>query len=122
MSEPSGEGPVVARCHCGAATITLPCTPDLVLECNCSLCAATGWRGVYCRPDEAVITGDYDSYIRSDLDEAMITLWRCKTCGIQTHWTPLAAAPADRMGVNARLLDSAVLDGVAVERADGRSW
>ena len=116
-----GEGPVVARCHCGQATITLPRKPDLVLECNCSLCAVTGWRGVYCRPDEAVIAGEFDSYVRSDLDQAMITLWRCKICGSQTHWTPLAAAPADRMGVNARLLDPKVLDGVPVERADGRS-
>lgn len=115
------EGAVVAACHCGKATITLPRRPELVLECNCSLCAVTGWRGVYCRPDEAIIAGDFDSYVRSDI-EPFITLWRCANCGIQTHWTPLANAPQDRMGVNARLLDPAVLDGVPVQTADGRSW
>ena len=34
------------RCHCGACTVRLPRTPENVTQCNCSLCRATGFRGV----------------------------------------------------------------------------
>ena len=84
--------PISGSCHCGAVRVAIPRMPDTISECNCSLCAVTGWRGVYCRPDEAVIVGDFDSYVRSDLDQSFITLWRCASCGIPTHWTPLANA------------------------------
>ena len=47
---------------------------------------------------------------------------RCATCGTPTHWEPLTAPPHERMGVNARLVDPALLDGVAVRAVDGRSW
>jgi hypothetical protein len=47
---------------------------------------------------------------------------RCKTCGILTHWELLSEPPHERMGVNARLVDPALLEGVEVREIDGRSW
>ena len=112
----------VARCHCGACTIRLPRTPDYVAHCNCSLCRTTGWRGVYFSSDEVEIAGEFDSYIRSDLVEAMLRNLRCKQCGTATHWEPLTEPPHERIGINANLLDPAVLDGVPVREVDGASW
>jgi len=113
---------LTASCHCGKATIQLPRQPDSVTQCNCSLCSKTGFRGVYFASDELVIDGEFDSYVRSDLKQAYLANHRCKTCGIVTHWTPLSDPPHARMGVNARLLDEALLDGVPVTEVDGRSW
>ena len=115
-------GDLVASCHCGRATIRLPRKPDSVTQCNCSLCAKTGFRGVYFSSDELAIEGEFDSYVRSDLRQPHLANYRCKTCGILTHWTPLSDPPHERVGVNARLLDEAVLEGVLVEDVDGRSW
>ena len=113
---------LTASCHCGKATIRLPRRPDSVTQCNCTLCSKTGFRGVYFSSDELVIDGEFDSYIRSDLQQAYLSNHRCKTCGIVTHWTPLTDPPHERVGVNARLLDEGLLDGVPVQQVDGRSW
>ena len=119
--EGAGEA-LVARCHCGQVTITLPRRPDEIRQCNCSLCSKTGFLGIYYRPDEVVVAGELDSYVRSDLEEACITNWRCSHCGCATHWTGLGRYADGRMGVNARMLDSSLLEGVPLKPVDGASW
>ena len=118
----TAEGKPVAACHCGRATITLPRRPDEVTQCNCSLCAKTGFRGVYFSSGELAIAGEFDSYVRSDLKQAYLANHRCRTCGILTHWTPLSEPPHERVGVNARLLDPSELEGLPVRQVDGASW
>ena len=113
---------LVASCHCGRVTIRLPRTPDQVVQCNCSLCTKTGFRGVYFSSDKLNVAGEFDSYVRADLKQPYLATHRCKSCGIVTHWTPLSEPPHDRMGVNARLIDPAALEGVPVEEVDGASW
>jgi hypothetical protein len=117
-----GVGDLVASCHCGQAAIRLPRTPESVTQCNCSLCTKTGFRGVYFPADELVIQGEFDSYVRADLKQPYLANHRCKTCGIMTHWTPLGPPPHERVGVNARLIDEALLEGVPVKQVDGASW
>jgi len=115
-------GGLIATCHCGRATIRLPRKPERVTQCNCSLCTKTGFRGVYFRSDELVIEGEFDSYVRDDLEEVFLANYRCAHCGVPTHWTPLSDPPHARMGVNARLIDAALLEGVPVQEVDGASW
>jgi len=118
----SGEDKIIASCHCGGVTIELPRKPDYVNECNCSLCTKLGSRCVYFRSDELRIEGSFDDYVRADIDEPMIRFRRCANCGFWTHWELLSEPPHDRMGVNARLLDPAALEGVEVRPVDGASW
>ena len=110
------------RCHCGACTIRLPRVPDSVTQCNCSLCRATGFRGIYFGSDELEISGDFDGYVRTDLDQAYLRTMRCRHCGTATHWVPLSEPPHERMGVNANLFDPALFDGLPVRQVDGASW
>lgn len=116
------EGALVASCHCRRASIRFPRKPDYVNHCNCSLCAALGWQGIYFASDELEIDGEFDSYVRSDMAEPTLRVHRCATCGTATHWTPLGEPPYERMGVNARLVDPAALEGSEVRDIDGRSW
>ena len=113
---------LIAACHCGRATIRLPRKPEYVVQCNCSLCTATGVRGIYYSSEELAIEGEFDSYVRDDLDETFLRMLRCAHCGNPTHWEPLTAPPHERMGVNARLVEPALLEGVEVREVDGRSW
>ena len=41
----------------------------------------------------------------------------CATCGCITHWSSLTGA--DRMAVNARLMDDREIEGARVRRLDG---
>jgi hypothetical protein len=113
---------LVGTCHCGRVRITLPRRPDEVTHCNCSLCAKTGFQGVYFSSGELGIEGETDSYVRADSKPACIAQQRCRNCGIVTHWTPLGDPPHDRIGVNARLFGQEALSGVPVKDVDGRSW
>jgi hypothetical protein len=113
---------LVGRCHCGACTVRLARAPDSITQCNCSLCRTTGFRGIYYSSDEAQISGDLDSYVRADLDEAYLRNFRCSKCGTATHWEPLTEPPHQRMGINANLLDPAELEDVPIKQVDGASW
>lgn len=118
----AGAEDLVASCHCGRVTIRLPRRPESITQCNCSLCTKTGFRGVYFRSDELEIQGEVDSYVRGDLKQPFLATHRCRNCGVMTHWTPLSDSPHERMGVNARLIDAALLEGVPIEQVDGASW
>ncbi len=123
MIQPDGApGSWAGSCHCGAVQVTLADAPLEVSECNCSLCSKTGFRDVYARAADVTITGDVAGYVRADIDEPMITNWRCATCGIATHWTPLSPPPHDRIGVNSRLFDPALVAALPVNPVDGASW
>jgi hypothetical protein len=122
MSGPAADADLTARCHCGRVTIRLPRAPESVTQCNCSLCTKTGFRGVYFASEELTVEGAFDSYVRDDLKQPYLATHRCANCGVVTHWTPLSDPPHDRMGVNARLIDPAVLKGVRVQEVDGASW
>ncbi|WP_108811214.1 GFA family protein [Sphingorhabdus sp. Alg231-15] len=114
MSEMKGQ------CHCGAVQITVPAPPEETLQCNCSLCRKTGWRGGYWNPDVVTIDAQpemLNSYVQGD---KMITLWNCKHCGSHTHWTP-RTAPPDRMAVNMRIFDPVDWQHLPVREVDGAS-
>lgn len=108
----------VGTCHCGAVTVTLATPPADVSECNCSLCRRTGALWTYAPPADVIVTGAGDSYVQGD--EAL-TLWRCRICGIVTHWTPMDPAYG-RMGVNLRLFDPALWSDLPRIHIDGARW
>ena len=114
-------------CHCGEVKLVLPYPPGEILQCNCSICRKSGFQGVYYREGEVAISGDVDGYVRRDMEQPCMTMWRCRTCGILTHWSLLEEWPyddnpkPDRMGVNARLLSAEVTGGLPIQQADGAS-
>ena len=123
MSEDGSKfAPWDGSCHCGAVRVTLAHAPIESTQCNCGLCAKSGFRGVYAPADDVTVTGELSSYVRSDIDEPMIKMWRCAHCGIATHWTPLASPPHQRIGINARLFEPALVAALPVNNVDGASW
>ena len=113
-------------CHCGSVKLMLPHAPDEILQCNCSVCRKSGFKGIYYREGEVAISGDVDGYVRHDMEQPCIEMWRCRKCGILTHWSLLDDWPhgdiarPDRMGVNARLLDSEVTDTLPIQHSAPR--
>ena len=54
--------------------------------------------------------------------DQMIDLHHCPACGCITHWSPIDPA-LDRMGVNARLMEPAIVAAARVRRFDGaETW
>ena len=104
-----------ASCHCGAVAIEVPAAPDYLNECGCSICRRYAVRWAYYRPDAVRVVGGTAVYVR---EGGELEFHRCGRCGCVTHWrTPDASF--ERMGVNARLMEPAELEGVPVKVTAG---
>jgi hypothetical protein len=110
-------------CHCGAVRLTLPDTPAVATDCNCSLCRRIGGPWVYFEFGTVQIEGHPEGtaeYIQGD--KTLRTI-RCRTCGVVTHWEPLAPTPGCKQGVHLGNFDRALIESVRVRRFDGAdSW
>ncbi|HEY2179543.1 MAG TPA: GFA family protein [Caulobacteraceae bacterium] len=114
---------IEATCHCGAVKFEVAVAPGEVTSCNCSICRRLGALWAYYPRAEVTLVsaaaplGDYA------WDDKSITFHHCRVCGCTTHWTPRGADAPDRMGLNARLLDPAILAGAKVRHLDGaNTW
>ena len=114
--------PVTGTCHCGMVHYTVPHKPKLLIDCNCSVCTKTGAIWAYYGPDDVIIMGETSGYARNDIPVATIEFHHCPKCGSTTHWATFSDVKLKKMGVNARLMDEAALDGVDVNKSDGRNW
>ncbi len=106
---------IPASCHCGAVTLQVSSAPTEVTDCNCTICRRYGARWAYYSPQDVVVRGETDVYLRGEKE---IEFHRCRACGCVTHWAPVDKAH-DRMGVNTRMMEPDVVTGVRVRRLDG---
>ncbi|HEY1879195.1 MAG TPA: GFA family protein [Caulobacteraceae bacterium] len=117
---------IEATCHCGAVKVQAPRAPETVTDCNCSICRRLGTLWAYYDPAEVVMqTPDsaLETYVRSDpAGSGELSFRRCRTCGCTVDWRPREGRKQDRMGINARLFDLAVLQAANVKKLDGASW
>lgn len=114
-------------CHCGRVTIALKRAPDEVTDCNCTSCYKHGVRWSYFAPDEVRLEGATAGYVRDDAKMPATDLRFCPHCGCTTHWRATQAyvrhaGMDDRVGVNMRLFDPDLIDGLPVRVLDGLSW
>jgi hypothetical protein len=110
--------PTEASCHCGTIHLYVETPPATVTDCNCSICRRYGVLWAYYSPRQvrvAPAAGATDVYIWGD---RKIEFHRCKACGCVTHWAPVDPTE-DRMAVNARLMDLAVVAAARVRKLDG---
>lgn len=105
-----------ASCHCGAVELEAP-APTEVTNCNCSICRRYGVLWAYYDPSDVrqLASGPTEAYM---WDDRSIGFHRCTACGCVCYWS--AVDPERRrMGVNARLMDLSMLEGVRVRHLDG---
>ena len=115
--------PLHGTCHCGAIRLTLPAAPETATRCNCSLCRRTGGIWAYYALGTVVIEGHPEHTDGYAWGDRTLRNFRCRTCGIVTHWEPIDPEPGARHGVNLRNFDPALLDAVVVRRFDGaETW
>ena len=114
MTEAKFEG----RCHCGAVGFSIDQAPELLVDCNCSICRRLGalWGHVAISavtidaPDEGTI-----AYVQGD---RMLAMHSCRKCGCTTHWESLAEG-GEHMAVNFRMCEPAVIAQFEVRKFDG---
>ena len=108
-------------CHCGKVRFEAEVSETVeVLDCNCSICAMTGFRHLMVpHTDFRLLT-----------DEAALTSYRfgtgtanhlfCATCGVKSFYQPRSHPEA--WSVNWNVLDDISGLRVTVTSFDGRNW
>jgi hypothetical protein len=72
----------------------------------------------YYIPAEVTIRAEPDATEFYAWGDHTIEFHRCRDCGCITHWAPVERT-AQRMAINARLLDPVVLRSLRIRKLDG---
>lgn len=112
---------ISGACHCRAVRFEadVPAAVE-VLDCNCSICSATGFRHLIVpHRDFRLLAG-----------ESVLTSYRfgsgaanhlfCSVCGVKSFYQP--RSHPDAWSVNLNALDDASSLTVTVRAFDGRDW
>ena len=108
-------------CHCGAVQFEVEAPAELlVYECNCSICARTGYlQLIVPKADFHLLCGaDHLSTYTFNTGVARHTF--CRTCGIKSFYVP--RSHPDSYSVNVRCLAEVALEDVKAIPFDGQNW
>ena len=108
-------------CHCGRVRfeVDAPAEP-VVQECNCSICAKTGFLHLIAPHSRFRLLSGEDALTTYTFNTGVAKHHFCNHCGIKSWYVP--RSHPDGVSVNARCLDSGTLEGLVVETFDGRNW
>ena len=105
------------ECHCGELKFEATATPEVLVDCNCTLCRRISplWGHMH-KSDFRVIRDESTiEYVQGD---RTLTLHTCSKCGCTTHWEGIAPA-SDGVGVNFRMCEPEVLGLFRIRKFDG---
>lgn len=111
---------VSGGCHCGAVRFTakMPDPPVPALDCNCSICAMTGFLHVMVPHDDFELLTGRDGLATYRFGTGIAEHLFCSNCGVKSFYRP--RSHPDSWSVNANCLDEPV--ELVIEKFDGRQW
>ena len=112
---------LTACCHCGAVRLSIASTPEKLVECNCSICHRYGAIWAYYPEESVTISASPDGIARYVWGDGNLAFCHCVSCGCVTHYEMTEKAQARRIALNARMLPSEDIAGVAARKFDGRT-
>lgn len=107
-------------CHCKAVRFTakLPDPPVPALDCNCSICSATGFLHIIVPHDDFTLESGDEALTHYRFGTGAADHLFCKICGIKSFYQP--RSHPDAWSVNANALDEPV--DLVIEPFDGKNW
>ena len=107
-------------CHCGAVRFEVE-APEriLVQDCNCSLCAMTGFLHLIVPKSKFRLVKGWENITTYTFNTGIAKHTFCRTCGIKSFYVP--RSNPDGIDVNVRCLDEPPGE-MTIEPFDGRDW
>lgn len=108
-------------CHCGKVRFAAE-VPEAVelLDCNCSICAMTGFRHLIVPHDSFRLLSDAAALTSYRFGTGAANHLFCATCGIKSFYQP--RSHPESWSVNWNALDDGSGLTVTVTAFDGRNW
>jgi len=107
-------------CHCGAVRFEVEAPERVVaLDCNCSLCAMTGFLHLIVPASRLRLLRGRDNLATYTFGTRTAQHHFCRTCGIKSFYVP--RSNPDGFDINVRCLDRPPPE-LVIEPFDGRDW
>jgi len=108
-------------CHCGAVAFEVLVPDELeVLDCNCSICAMTGYLHLIVPRDSFRLVKGEDMLSRYEFNTMTAKHLFCSKCGIKSFYVPRSHPSS--YSVNARCLEPSAVRSMRVTPFDGQNW
>ena len=108
-------------CHCGAVAFEVLAPDDIELvDCNCSICARTGFQHLIVPKEHFRLLTGADKLTDYRFNSGTARHLFCSVCGIKSFYVP--RSHPDGYSVNFRCLDAAEFRSVRTVPFDGRNW
>lgn len=107
-------------CHCGRVAFEVEAPEDLaVQDCNCSICAKSGFLHLIVPKSRFRLLRGADSLTGYVFNTKVARHTFCGICGVKPFYTP--RSNPDGIDVNARCLDTQPRS-LSIEPFDGQNW
>ena len=108
-------------CHCGAVRFEV-LAPDEIeaRECNCSICAKSGYLHYHVERDRFRLLSGADQITTYTFNTGTAKHTFCSVCGIKSFYVP--RSKPDGYSVNVRCLDDGQVTVTGIGLFDGRDW
>ncbi|PPC83462.1 MAG: aldehyde-activating protein [Hyphomicrobium sp.] len=107
-------------CHCGTVAFEVEAPDDIVAQdCNCSLCAKSGFLHLIVPAQKFRITRGAENLTTYTFNTGVAKHTFCKICGIKPFYIP--RSNPDGIDVNVRCLDTPPRT-LTIEPFDGQNW
>ncbi len=112
---------VKGGCHCGNVCfeVQLP-DPLKAHQCNCSICAASGFIGIIVPASRFSLLSDPAALSEYRFNTGVARHWFCATCGVKSYYRP--RSNPDGYNLNLNCLSLASSHQVDVVAFDGQNW
>ena len=108
-------------CHCGRVAFEVDAPERLeVVDCNCSVCAMTGYLHLIVPAAQFRLLAGADAITEYRFNTGAARHLFCRYCGIKSFYVP--RSHPDGISVHARCLKPGTVTGMTVTPFDGRNW
>ena len=112
---------VTGGCHCGAVRFEAETDRAVsVLDCNCSMCAKTGYLHLIVPADDFRLLSGGGTITDYRFNSGTARHLFCGVCGIKSFYVPRSHPGG--YSINLRALDDPSALSVTIEAYDGRNW
>jgi hypothetical protein len=108
-------------CHCRRVRFEVDAASRIeVAECNCSICAKTGYLHLIVAADRFRLLAGRDQLTTYTFNSGVAQHYFCRHCGVKSFYIP--RSHPDGVSVNARCLEGISVESMTVLPFDGRNW
>ena len=119
--KPAGAQWHAGSCHCGRVRLEVLAPPDLeLLECNCSMCARSGYLHLIVDADAFRLLSGAGDLVEYTFGTGVAKHRFCRHCGVKSFYVP--RSHPDGVSVNARCLDPATIKSMTIRPFNGQDW